>query len=150
MAWPLSKNRKVTCPYKTKGSQWMSGWHQGVDIGAPVGDPVFAAANGEVIGVGIWGSSFGKYSPVIKHGRHYTIYAHVKKSYVKKGDKVTLGQHIADVGVEGNSGGPHLHFETQYSPNWTVGGSHDPKWLLAYKGNNLLKRAVASVVAKRK
>jgi len=149
MAWPLNKNRKVTCPYKTKGNQWISGWHQGVDIGAPVGDPVYAAADGVVIGVGIWGSSFGKFSPVIKHGKHYTIYAHVAKSYVKKGDKVKLGQHIADVGVEGNSGGPHLHFETQYTSNWVVGGSHDPKWLLAYRGKNPLKRVVAAIKNKK-
>jgi murein DD-endopeptidase MepM/ murein hydrolase activator NlpD len=150
MAWPLKKTRKVTCPYGKKGTQWKSGWHQGVDIGAPVGDPVYAAADGEVIGVGIWGSSFGKFSPVIKHGKWYTIYAHVGKCHVKKGDKVKLGQHIADIGLEGLSSGPHLHFEIQDKGIWTPGGSKDPKWLLAYKGTNPLKRAVASVVAKRK
>jgi hypothetical protein len=140
MAWPTKKTRRVTCPYGTTGSQWTSGWHQGVDIGAPVGDPVFAAANGTVVGVGIWGSSFGKFSPVIKHGKWYTIYAHVEKSYVRKGDKVKLGQHIADVGVEGNSGGPHLHFEIQDKGIWTPGGSKNPKFLLAYTGKNPLRK----------
>jgi len=145
MAWPLKKTRKVTCPYGTKGTQWMSGWHQGVDIGAPVGDPVFAAADGVVVGVGIWGKNFGKHSPVIKHGKWYTIYAHVGKCHVKKGDKVKLGQHIADIGLEGLSSGPHLHFEIQDKGIWTPGGSKDPKWLLAYKGKHPLKRAVAAV-----
>lgn len=136
MAWPTRKDRKVTCAYGVKGSQWSSGWHQGVDIGAPIGDPVFAAADGVVVGVGIWGSSFGKFSPVVKHGKWYTIYAHVEKSYVKKGDKVKLGQHIANVGVEGNSGGAHLHFEIQPTINWQVGGSRNPRFLLAYTGKN--------------
>jgi len=142
MAWPTKKTRRVTCPYGTPGSQWMSGHHQGVDIGAPVGDPVFAAANGTVVGVGIWGSSFGKFSPVIRHGKWYTIYAHVEKCYVKKGDKVTLGQHIADVGVEGNSGGPHLHFEIQDKGIWTPNGSKNPKFLLAYTGRNPLRKII--------
>lgn len=142
MAWPTKKTRRVTCPYGTKGDVWMSGWHQGVDIGAPIGDPVFAAADGVVVGVGIWGSHFGKFSPVIKHGKWYTIYAHVEKCYVKKGDKVRLGQHIADVGIEGNSGGPHLHFEIQDKSFWTPGGSKNPKFLLAYTGRNPLRKVI--------
>ena len=142
MAWPLTKNRKVTCAYGTKGTQWMSGWHQGVDIGAPVGDPVFAAADGVVVGVGIWGKNFGKFSPVVKHGHWYTIYAHVSKCHVAKGDKVKLGQHIADVGIEGNSSGPHLHFEIQPTPLWHPGGSRDPKFLLAYTGKNPLRKII--------
>jgi murein DD-endopeptidase MepM/ murein hydrolase activator NlpD len=143
MAWPTKLNRKVTCAYGTKGSVWMSGWHQGVDIGAPIGDPVFAAADGVVVGVGIWGSSFGKFSPVVKHGKWYTVYAHVSKCHVKTGDKVKIGQHIADVGVEGNSStGSHLHFEIQPTSNWQVGGSRDPKFLLAYTGKNPLMKVV--------
>lgn len=143
MAWPTKLTRKVTCAYGTKGSVWMSGWHQGVDIGAPIGDPVFAAADGVVIGVGIWGSAFGKFSPVVKHGKWYTVYAHVSKCHVKPGDKVKIGQHIADVGIEGNaSTGSHLHFEIQPTLNWQVGGSRNPKYLLAYTGKNPLMRVV--------
>ena len=143
MAWPLKKTRRVTCPYGTKGSVWMSGWHQGVDIGAPVGDPVFAAADGVVVGVDIWGSAFGKFSPVVKHGKWYTVYAHVSKCYVKAGDKVTLGQRIADVGIEGNAhSGSHLHFEIQPTPNWQVGGSRNPKFLLAYTGRNPFRKVI--------
>jgi murein DD-endopeptidase MepM/ murein hydrolase activator NlpD len=148
MAWPTKKNRKVTCAYGVTGNQWSSGWHQGVDIGAPIGDPVFAAADGVIVGVGIWGSSFGKFSPVIKHGKWYTIYAHVEKCNVKKGDKVKLGQHIADVGVEGNSGGPHRHFESQPTITWQVGGSRNPRFLLAYTGKNPFVKVIRKLGGK--
>ena len=139
MAWPLKKTRRVTCAYGVRGPQWMSGWHQGIDIGAPVGDPVYAVADGVVVGVGIWGPNLGRFSPVVHHRfrfrSYYCVYAHVSTSYVQIGDKVRLGQHIADVGVEGNSGGPHLHFEAQKTSRWQIGGGVNPRWMLAYRGN---------------
>jgi murein DD-endopeptidase MepM/ murein hydrolase activator NlpD len=138
MAYPV-KNPVVTCAYGVKGDQWMSGWHQGVDFGAPVGAPVFAVADGVVVSVGKQGSALGQYSPTIKHKFRlrtlYCTYAHVSKSHVKAGDVVKLGQHIADVGVEGNAkSGSHLHFEAQKTRFWQVGGGVNPFWLLRYKG----------------
>lgn len=138
MAYPV-KNPKVTCPYGTKGSVWISGWHQGVDFGAPVGAPVFAVADGVVVSVGKQGPNLGGYSPTIKHKFRfrtlYCTYAHVSKSHVKAGDVVKLGQHIADVGVEGNAkSGSHLHFEAQKTRFWQVGKGVDPKWIFRYKG----------------
>lgn len=133
------KNPKVTCEYGVKGPQWMSGWHQGVDFGAPVGTPVYAVADGIVTSVGAQGPALGKFSPTIKHKfrfkTYYCTYAHVKKSYVKAGDIVKMGQHIADVGVEGNAkSGPHLHFEAQPTAFWQVGKGVNPKWIFHYKG----------------
>jgi len=137
MAYPI-KNPKVTCEYGVAGSQWSAGYHQGVDFGAPVGTPVFAVADGIVTSVGKQGPALGKFSPTIKHKFHfftyYCTYAHVRKSYVKAGDIVKIGQHIADVGVEGNTGGPHLHFEAQKTPFWKIYGGVNPKWIFKYKG----------------
>lgn len=139
MAYPTKKTRRVTCPYGVRGPQWMSGWHQGVDIGAPIGDPVFAVADGTVVGVGIWGSAFGKDAVVVHHKfrvrSYYCVYAHMSAHSVRAGDRVKLGQKIGEVGVEGNSSsGPHLHFEAQKTAHWQVGGGVNPKWMLSFKG----------------
>jgi len=137
MAYPV-KNPHVTCEYGVKGNQWMSGWHQGVDFGASVGTPIYAVADGIVTSVGAQGPNLGKFSPTIKHKfrfrTYFCTYAHVKKSYVKAGDIVKIGQHIADVGLEGLSSGPHLHFEAQPTPFWQVGKGVNPKWIFRYKG----------------
>ena len=47
----------------------------------------------------------------ITNGEVSTVYAHCNSIYVKEGDKVVQGQHIAEVGETGNVTGPHLHFE---------------------------------------
>lgn len=137
MAYPVKKP-KVSCPYGQKGDSWISGWHQGVDFADPIGTPVYAVADGIVVSVGKQGERLGAFSPTIKHKfrfrTYYCTYAHVKKSYVKAGDIVKIGQHIADIGVEGHSDGPHLHFEAQKTPVWQIGGGINPKWIFRYKG----------------
>jgi murein DD-endopeptidase MepM/ murein hydrolase activator NlpD len=130
MALPI-KNGKITLGFGVKGTHWASGHHEGVDFAVPVGTPVLAVADGTVSGVGTWGSAFGSLSPVINHGKgNEAIYAHVSKVYVKAGQQVTKGQHIADSGAVGNVTGPHLHFERQMGPGWKSGGGLDPQNLL--------------------
>jgi murein DD-endopeptidase MepM/ murein hydrolase activator NlpD len=119
------KKVNITCGFGVKGDRWLSGRHQGYDFAAPIGTDIFAIADGVVVGVGIWGSAFGKFSPVIKHGKvfpRFVIYAHVESTDVKAGDKVKKGQHIAKVGVEGNSSGPHVHVEGQKTRFWQPAG----------------------------
>jgi len=84
--------------------------HSGLDIGAPKGRKIKAAASGTVIFAGYSGG----YGNVVKisHGSGIkTYYAHCSKLYVKKGQKVSAGDVIAAVGSTGNSTGNHLHFE---------------------------------------
>jgi len=84
--------------------------HQGVDINASKGDPIYAAAAGIVEFAG-YSKGYG-YNVKIDHQNGFrTIYGHSSKLLVKKGDKVAKGQKIALVGSTGNSTGPHLHFE---------------------------------------
>ena len=84
--------------------------HEGVDINASKGDPIFAAASGIVEFAG-YSHGYG-YNVKINHLNGFkTIYGHSSKLLVKKGDKVIKGQKIALVGSTGNSTGPHLHFE---------------------------------------
>ena len=119
------KKPVLTCGFHVKGPQWASGFHQGYDFAGRQGTPVYAMADGVVTGVGIWGSAFGKFSPVIKHGKilpKYVVYAHVRTVFVHAGDKVKRGQKIAEIGVEGNSSGPHLHVEGQLTKWWKPNG----------------------------
>lgn len=84
--------------------------HTGLDIGAPKGTKIKAAASGTVIFAG----TSGGYGKVVKisHGSGIkTYYAHCSKLYVKEGQKVNAGDVIAAVGSTGNSTGNHLHFE---------------------------------------
>ena len=141
MAYPIRNGaNRITCAYGTEGKVWISGWHQGVDFGAPVGEAVHAVANGVVVGVGIWGSAFGEDAVVIRHRfrvrSYYCVYAHMSKHTVKTGDRVKLGQKVGEVGTKGMKvTGPHLHFEAQKTARWQIGGGVDPKWMFMYKGN---------------
>ena len=84
--------------------------HNGVDIGAPIGSPVFAAKSGTVK----YATQVGGYGNAIQldHGNGVTtLYGHLDKYGVKAGQKVQGGQKIAESGNTGVSSGPHLHFE---------------------------------------
>ncbi len=94
--------------------------HTGLDIAAPTGTPVKAAASGTVTFSG-WKGSYGNML-VISHGNGVqTYYGHCSKLYAKNGQKVSQGDVVASVGSTGNSTGPHLHLEirvngTAYNP----------------------------------
>ena len=83
--------------------------HNGIDFAAPSGTPIYAAADGEVIGAG-YSSSMGNYI-MIDHGSEIiSIYMHASKLLVSQGEEVAKGDKIALVGSTGRSTGPHLHF----------------------------------------
>ncbi|MEJ2616195.1 MAG: M23 family metallopeptidase, partial [Ignavibacteriaceae bacterium] len=88
--------------------------HEGIDIIADVGSPVYATGNGRVAFVGHRGG-YGL-TVELDHGYGYhTIYAHLSKILVKKGQKVTRGTQIAKTGDSGLSTGPHLHYEVEHN-----------------------------------
>ena len=85
--------------------------HEGIDIRAPKGTPVYAAEAGRVIHADASLAGYGKMI-VIKHaGQLYSVYAHNSKLMVDVGQFVEKGQEIAEVGATGNATTPHLHFE---------------------------------------
>lgn len=93
------------------------GFHQGLDIGAPMGTPIQAAARGRVT-MSAWYSTFG-YCVQIDHGYGYkTLYGHLSKMLVKEGDIVEKGDVIGLVGSTGFSTGPHLHFGVCVNGTW--------------------------------
>lgn len=86
-------------------------FHSGIDFSAPVGTNIYCTGDGVVEQVALGNSGYGNYI-VIDHGYGYkTRYAHLKKSLVKKGQKVSRGEKIALVGNTGKSTAPHLHYE---------------------------------------
>jgi len=96
----------------TSGYGWRWGrMHRGVDIAAPVGTPIFAAADGEVIFSGWNSGGYGNLVRIRHPDGSVTLYAHNSKLLVRRGQYVTQGQQIARMGSTGFSTGPHLHFE---------------------------------------
>lgn len=99
--------------------------HSGLDISAPRGTPIKAAAAGTVTFSGNAGDGYGYYV-VIAHGNGVqTVYAHCSQVIAKKGQQVSQGEVIAKVGSTGNSTGNHLHLEVRkngitYNPQYYV------------------------------
>jgi murein DD-endopeptidase MepM/ murein hydrolase activator NlpD len=92
--------------------------HDGVDLSAPKGTPVYATGNG-VVTRSHWQPGYGQLIE-LNHGFGYkTRYAHLSKRYVSPGDSVTRGQVIGEVGNTGVSTGPHLHYEVCFRGNTT-------------------------------
>ena len=114
--WPVqgrisSHFGKRPCPFSGKPQ-----FHQGVDIAADKGEPVFASAGGTVVSCD-WHGGYGK-SITLDHGSGYvTRYAHLKKIYVRAGQPIKKGEKIGTVGSTGKSTGPHLHYEVRFQEN---------------------------------
>jgi murein DD-endopeptidase MepM/ murein hydrolase activator NlpD len=105
--WPV--NGRVSSRFGSRRGRS----HEGIDIRAPRGTPVYAAEAGRVIHSGRGLGAYGE-TVIIKHvGRYSTVYAHHDSLRVSKGQFVEKGDRIGTVGTTGNASGPHLHFEVR-------------------------------------
>lgn len=87
-------------------------FHEGIDIAAPTGTPVYASGDGVVTFAG-YKHGLGK-TVVIDHGFGVTtIYGHNSRLYVQEGQRIKRGMNIANVGCTGRSTGPHLHYQVE-------------------------------------
>lgn len=87
--------------------------HAGIDIAAPVGEPILAPAKGKVIFSGNRAGGYGL-TVELDHGHGYvTRFAHASRLNVRVGEQVERGQKIAEVGATGLVTGPHLHYEVE-------------------------------------
>ena len=109
--WPCPSSGRITSKFgaRTSPTKGASSNHQGIDIGAPTGNNIVAAAGGTVV-VSTYSYSAGNYVMLNHGGGVYTVYMHASKLLCKVGDTVKQGQVIAKVGSTGYSTGPHLHF----------------------------------------
>jgi murein DD-endopeptidase MepM/ murein hydrolase activator NlpD len=106
LIWPVQG--VLTSPF---GMRW-GRMHEGIDIGAAQGTPIYAAATGTVNYAG-WESGYGNLT-LIDHGNGLaTAYGHQSQIAVSSGQAVSRGQLIGYVGSTGHSTGPHLHFEVR-------------------------------------
>lgn len=109
--WPVPKAHNISSPYGPRVLNGVRGFHDGIDIAAPLGTPIVSATTGRVLLAGP-ASGFGDWVVIQSAGGLMEIYGHMY-SYeikVKPGNVVKEGQQIAAVGDNGFSTGPHLHF----------------------------------------
>lgn len=110
------------------GPRWGSA-HKGVDIANSIGTPIYAVMDGTVISAGP-ASGFGNWVRIQHGDGSISVYGHMQANmiYVREGQPVRCGDNIAGIGSEGQSTGPHLHFEIH-----TSGGAIDPvPWFASY------------------
>jgi murein DD-endopeptidase MepM/ murein hydrolase activator NlpD len=95
----------------SSGYGWRWGrMHEGIDIAAPIGTPVLAAASGVVVGAG-WHDGYGNLIKLEHLDGSVTLYGHNSRILVTHGQEVEQGEQIAEMGSTGNSTGSHVHFE---------------------------------------
>lgn len=122
LASPMEFSR-ITSGFAMRFHPILNTWrqHNGTDYGAPTGTAVRSVGDGVVEMAG-WQNGFGNVVHVRHSGDRTTVYAHLSKIDVKKGQRIDQGQRIGAVGATGWATGPHLHFE------FRVGGRHmDPR-----------------------
>jgi murein DD-endopeptidase MepM/ murein hydrolase activator NlpD len=96
----------------TSGYGWRWGrMHKGIDVAAPIGTPIVAAAPGVVVRAGWNSGGYGKLVDIRHADGAVTRYAHNSRILVQSGQLVEQGQQISEMGSTGFSTGPHLHFE---------------------------------------
>ena len=106
-------------------------FHTGIDLSAPLGAPVMAAADGVVVAVGHSALGYGNYIVIAHGGGIATLYGHLLQTTVSAGQKVARGQLIGLEGSTGYSTGPHVHFELRVNDQVT-----DPMPYLPVPGTN--------------
>src|SRR5215212_2311087 len=110
-AWVWPVDGHVITPYRNGADPYATGQHRGIDIAAPVGAPVVAAAGGDVRFAGTAGSS-GVTVGIRTADGYDTSYLHLSSLSVRAGARVAAGERIGAVGTTGvrSAAAPHLHF----------------------------------------
>jgi murein DD-endopeptidase MepM/ murein hydrolase activator NlpD len=130
LASPMEFSR-VTSGFAMRFHPLLQTWraHLGVDYGAPIGTAVRSVGDGSVEFAG-WQNGYGNVVQVMHGGERSTLYAHLSRIEVKKGQHIEQGQKLGAVGMTGWATGPHLHFEFrlrgQYQDPLTVAKSAEP------------------------
>jgi murein DD-endopeptidase MepM/ murein hydrolase activator NlpD len=103
---------RLTSPFGYRNDPFtgVRSMHYGVDLAAPVGTSILSTMAGQVIAVGDRPAGYGRYI-VVRHQQGFqSLYGHLSRILVRKGQYVSQGQKIGEMGSSGRSTGPHLHF----------------------------------------
>jgi len=145
---PRSASRQTFCTVECAGklgwpveagvvsSEFGPRWgreHKGIDIAGDVGEPILAAADGEVLYAGDGLRGYGNVVILRHDAKTTTLYAHNSALKVAVGERVKAGQAIALLGSTGHSTGPHCHFEIRVGSN-----AVDPRMRLGENQNLVL------------
>ena len=103
--------------------------HLGVDYAAPTGTPVISVADG-VVTESSYQGAYGNMVVIQHNARQSTVYAHLSRMNVKRGQSIKQGDVVGAVGTTGLSTGPHLHFE------FRINGRHVDPLTLAQQGSS--------------
>jgi murein DD-endopeptidase MepM/ murein hydrolase activator NlpD len=149
---PTSKNQANQMDQQLPLLQWPLKWiainskfgsrsrnnHQGLDLKAPEGTPIYAAGKGVAVFAGDEIDGYGN-TIILKHSQKYwTLYAHAMQLLIEKGDLVQRGQCIAYSGETGRTTGPHLHFEVRRG----VEAVNPAKWIERNRVHTFLPQPV--------
>lgn len=117
--WPCPASGRISSAFGDRSSptEGASTNHKGIDIPAPSGSSIVAAADGKVV-ISTYSYSAGNYIMIDHGGGLTTVYMHCSQLLVKEGETVKQGQTIAKVGSTGYSTGPHLHFGVRSSGSY--------------------------------
>lgn len=131
LASPLAFSR-VSSGFKMRFHPLLHKWvaHLGVDYAAPTGTPVRSVGDGIVEFAGVQ-NGFGNVIYIKHRNNHTTVYGHLSRIAVKRGQRVSQGQNIGAVGATGWATGPHLHFE------FRVNGSHQNPLTIARNSESI-------------
>lgn len=110
LAWPL--RGVIYARFGPRAGEAVNGNHEGLDLAAPEGTPIAAAAEGLVLYAGEQ-QGYGTMVILQHDAGLITLYAHNLENLVKEGQRVRAGQIIARVGTSGRTSGPHCHFEVR-------------------------------------
>jgi murein DD-endopeptidase MepM/ murein hydrolase activator NlpD len=107
LAWPL--RAPIGDAFGPRGNRF----HAGIDLVAPVGVAVSAAASGRVTWAGYRAGGWGLLVTIAHRDGVRTMYAHLSSVAVRLGQRVEIGARVGRVGATGDATGPHLHFEVR-------------------------------------
>lgn len=131
LASPMEFSR-VTSGFKMRFHPIFQTWraHLGTDYAAPIGTPVRSVGDGIVDFAGVQ-NGFGNVVMVKHRNNNMTVYAHLSRINVRKGQSISQGQNVGAVGQTGWATGPHLHFE------FRVNGVHQDPLTIARRNESL-------------
>ena len=137
LASPMEFSR-ITSGFKMRFHPILQTWraHLGTDYAAPTGTPVRSVGDGVVEFAGTQGG-FGNVVYIKHRNNHTTVYAHLSRIGVRKGQSVSQGEQVGAVGATGWATGPHLHFE------FRVDGRHQDPMTIAQQSDSIPVSAAA-------